>query len=829
MARISDDVIERLKNEVSLVRLMESQGFELKKHGKDTICRCPFHDDKTPSLVVTPSKNLFHCFGCDAAGSVIDWVMKREGISFRRAVEILQNDIGLISESHEPVKQSTTKQLSSDLVAEQDEQQALKRIIDFYHETLKQSPEALEYLESRGLNNPELINKFKLGFSNRTLAYRLPAKNRKAGAEIRGLLQSVGILRKTGHEHFNGSIVVPIFDNRQGENEQIKEVYGRKILGSKLRKGTAQHLYLPGEHLGIWNHLPLAACDEIILCESLIDAMTFWVNNFRNVTCSYGTNGFTEELLNGLINHNIKRVLIAYDRDEAGNVAADKLADQLKQYNIDCYRVLFPKNMDANEYALKMSPARKSLELVIRKAEPMLAGEHPPGTPAFRPSMDISAKARGAGSEVLGARTEKEQGKPVTKAEGETVLPASPIPTSHSLEVTAEVTDNEIIMLFGSRRYRVRGLKKAMSYEQLKINLCVSDNDCMHVDHLDLYHAKQRLSFIKQASIELGVNADVIKKDLTKVLWKLEQLQDEQIQKTLKPEVKEIQISSEEEQQALDLLRSPDLLNQILNDFNRAGVVGEETNKLVGYLAAVSRKLDDPLAVIIQSTSAAGKSALMNAVLAMIPEEEKIQYSAMTGQSLFYMGETNLKHKILAIAEEEGAENASYAMKLLQSEGELTMASTGKDADGNLTTQEYHVEGPVMLFSTTTAIDLDEELMNRCLVLTVNESREQTKQIHQMQRRKRTMAGLEDKAEKKRILTVHKNAQRLIKPLQIMNPYADQLTFLDDKTRTRRDHEKYLTLIDSIALLHQHQREIKTKTFEGESFDYVEVTLDDIK
>ena len=826
MARIKQEIIEKLKKEVSLVRLMESQGFELKKHGKDYLCRCPFHNDKTPSLVITPSKNLWNCLGaCGVGGSVIDWVMKREGISFRRAVEILQNDIGLISESHEPVKQSTTKQLASNLVAEKDEQQALKRVIDFYHETLKQSPEALEYLESRGLNNPELINTFKLGYANRTLAYRLPEKNRKAGAEIRGLLQNVGILRKTGHEHFNGSIVVPILD----ENEQIKEVYGRKILGKKLRKGTPQHLYLPGEHQGIFNVSCLVACDEIILCESLIDAMTFWVNDFRNVTCSYGVNGFTEELLNGFIHHQIKRVLIAYDRDEAGNVAAEKLAEQLKQYNIDCYRVLFPKNMDANDYALKMSPARKSLELVIRKSEPML-----------------SAKARGTGSEVLGARTEKEQAKPITKPEVETTLPASPMPQASSLEIgrscasmhsrhtvhpehNAEVSDNEIILRFGARRYRVRGLKKAMSYEQLKINLCVSNDELMHVDHLDLYHAKQRLSFIKQASIELGVNGEVIKKDLTKVLLKLEQLQDEQIQKNLKPEVKEIQLSSEEETQALELLRSPDLLNQILNDFNRAGVVGEETNKLVGYLAAVSRKLDDPLAVIIQSTSAAGKSALMNAVLAMIPEEEKIQYSAMTGQSLFYMGETNLKHKILAIAEEEGAENASYAMKLLQSEGELTMASTGKDADGNLTTQEYHVEGPVMLFSTTTAIDLDEELMNRCLVLTVNESREQTKQIHQMQRRKRTMAGLEDKAEKKRILTVHKNAQRLIKPLQIMNLYADQLTFLDDKTRTRRDHEKYLTLIDSIALLHQHQREIKTKTFEGESFDYVEVTLEDIK
>jgi hypothetical protein len=151
-------------------------------------------------------------------------------------------------------------------------------------------------------------------------------------------------------------------------------------------------------------------------------------------------------------------------------------------------------------------------------------------------------------------------------------------------------------------------------------------------------------------------------------------------------------------------------------------VVGEATNKLVGYLAAVSRLLERPLAVVIQSSSAAGKSSLMDAVLAFVPQEARTQYSAMTGQSLFYMGQTSLKHRILAIAEEEGASRASYAMKLLQSEGELTIASTGTDAaTGNLITQEYRVEGPTMLMMTTTAIDLDEELLNRCLVLTVDE------------------------------------------------------------------------------------------------------------
>ena len=350
----------------------------------------------------------------------------------------------------------------------------------------------------------------------------------------------------------------------------------------------------------------------------------------------------------------------------------------------------------------------------------------------------------------------------------------------------------------------------------------------MHLDTLDLYTARARQAWIKQASVELGVSAEVIKKDLGQVLLKLEALQDEQTTKS--PTNTPHPLSQAEQQQALALLQSPDLLQRILDDFKTAGVVGEETNKLVGYLACVSRKLDQPLAIIIQSTSAAGKSALMDAILNLMPEEERVQYSAMTGQSLFYMGETDLKHKILAIAEQEGAENASYALKLLQSEGELTIASTGKDeATGNLVTKEYHVEGPVMLFLTTTAIDIDEELMNRCLVLTVNESREQTRAIHAMQRKQQTLAGLLQDEDKKRIVALHRNAQRLLRPLLVANPYAEQLTFIDDKTRTRRDHMKYLTLIRAIALLHQYQREVKTVNHQGEVLSYIEVTPADIE
>jgi len=131
----------------------------------------------------------------------------------------------------------------------------------------------------------------------------------------------------------------------------------------------------------------------------------------------------------------------------------------------------------------------------------------------------------------------------------------------------------------------------------------------------------------------------------------------------------------------------------------------------------------------------------------------------------------------------------------------------------------------VMIFLTTTAIDLDEELQNRCLTLAVDESAEQTQRIHRLQRERRTLAGLIAKAKRQEVLKKLRNAQRLLSPVDVLNPYAPSLTFATARTRNRRDHEKYLTLIDAIALLHQHQRE--TRTLPGGQ-RFIEVTLDDI-
>jgi len=420
-------------------------------------------------------------------------------------------------------------------------------------------------------------------------------------------------------------------------------------------------------------------------------------------------------------------------------------------------------------------------------------------------------------------------------AEPEPVAPqeptAAPAPV---IDVPVEMRGDDIFLTLGTRRYRIRGLNKNMAHDLIKVNILVSGRtprgeSAFHVDTLDIYSSRQRGVFTKQASEELGIKEETVRRDLGQVLLKLEELQDEQIKQALAPKEEAVTISEQDRADAMELLRDPRLLDRIVEDFARCGVVGEETNKLVGYLGVVSRHLEAPLAVIVQSSSAAGKSSLMEAVLAFLPDEQRVQYSAMTGQSLFYMGETDLKHKVLAIVEEEGAHSASYALKLLQSEGVLTIASTGKDPNsGRHVTHQYRVEGPVMIFLTTTAIQLDEELLNRCMVLSVNEEREQTQAIHRVQREAQTLEGLLRRRDRDAILSVHRNAQRLLKPMAVVNPYARELTFNDGQTRTRRDHTKYLTLIRSIALLHQYQRPRKTTDHRGQPVEYIEVTVEDI-
>ncbi len=353
-------------------------------------------------------------------------------------------------------------------------------------------------------------------------------------------------------------------------------------------------------------------------------------------------------------------------------------------------------------------------------------------------------------------------------------------------------------------------------------------NDRFHVDTLDLYHARSRRVFLKEAGQEIAVSEHELRGDLGRVLLKLEQLQQEHLKKG-KPEASQVEITDAERSEAMGLLKDERLLDRILDDFDTCGIVGERIGKLTGYLAATSRLLPKPLGVVIQSSSAAGKTSLLDAILAFMPPEHQFGCSAMTSKSLYYAGNLDLRHKILSVAEEEGVRDASYALKLLQSEGRLSIVTTAKESGtGRTAVERYDVEGPVTLLLTTTASDVDPELMNRCFVLSVNEDAAQTAAIQDRQRNAETLDEILAAELAKQTRTLHQNAQRLLKPMRVVNRYADQLTFAKSRVRNRRDNAKYLTLIKSVTLLHQFQREVKQATVKGKTIQYIEVTRSDI-
>ena len=411
-----------------------------------------------------------------------------------------------------------------------------------------------------------------------------------------------------------------------------------------------------------------------------------------------------------------------------------------------------------------------------------------------------------------------------SKAGGRSAITPAEIKSDDDLSIE----ENQITYVRDDRRYRIRGFEKNTNAYTLKVNILASRDDLVHLDTLDLAKARSRTSFIKATAAELYVDVDLIKRDIGKLLHKLELLRQQQIDSAKKPKATIVELSSQEKDEAMQLLRGPNLLQRIVADIDACGMVGESTNKLAGYLAATSRKLSDPLAIVIQSSSSSGKTSLMDAILAMMPEEDQLRFSGITGQSLFYLNSDEIKHRILAISEDEGVTEATYALKLLQSEGELRHATVGRNDDGNLATKQHHVEGPVQIMLTTTAMEIDEELANRCLVLAVDESRSQTGAIQAKQRDSKLIDVLLKSELSSQLRKLHQNAQRLLKPIQVFNPYASQLTFPAHKTRLRRDHQKYLNLIDCIALLHQHQRPKHIKQLEGKAIEYINVEPSDI-
>jgi DNA primase catalytic core len=779
---VTKEAIERVRRSLDLVAVVESRGVKLARRGKNFVGLCPFHEDHEPSLVVNPEKQLWHCFGAcgsnggKSGGDVFAFVARADGVTFLEAMKKLGYEE---PSAKTPVAKATPVSAPKAAVNGGARCHLLASVAGHYHRVFRERAEGQVYLRTRGLVDPEMLQAFEVGYVDGSLS-----RTFDAAGEIGRALREIGVLTAKGRELFLGCVVFPL----RLPDDGIVGLYGRHTTRD-------QHLYLPGPRHGVFHWQALKGSSEVILTESVIDALTLYEAGLRNVGAVYGTQGFTADHEELLQRFRVKRVFLCLDTDDAGVQSTRAMGERIGKLGIEVVdaHVAGAKDPNALLQALGPEAAAAALRKAIAEALPLT---------------------------VNGTVKEKSESAPAAAVSEPS--PAGP-------KVAREDGGGWRVTL-GARSYRVRGLSPA-GLDRLRVNVRIESGSRMHLDTLDLYGHRARAALVKELARVFEEPEENLAREIATLIETLEGLRLELArQETTTPAAPRLEMPDREREEALRVLRSPDLLDRVLADCERLGCVGERTTLTAGYLGTISRLLDDPLGLIVVSRSGAGKSSVQDLLCDLVPEEDLVRYTRLTGQALFYKEEDALVHKVLAIDEEAGAAEAAYSIRNLQSAQVLTVAATRTDPQtGKLRTEEYRVKGPVFIMFTTTSPEaLDYETRNRFVQVGIDESAEQTRRILVRQREADTLEGVLGRAEASFLWKRQQNVQRLLRPLKVVNPYAPSLTYPDERLQMRREQKKYLTLIKAIALLHQHQRDVKHARRGDVEVEYVEVEPRDI-
>ncbi len=404
---------------------------------------------------------------------------------------------------------------------------------------------------------------------------------------------------------------------------------------------------------------------------------------------------------------------------------------------------------------------------------------------------------------------------------------AEPVSDKIGPDAIVRVIDESIRFECAARKYEVKELAPGEA-NRLRVRVQAQSGAAFHLDTLDLYAGRSRSSFTRSAAPLFGVSEAAIEGDLCLMIRKLEAIRN--MRKRQGETESDYAMTPDEEAEALEYLKKPDVLERVVKDLAAMGYVGEEVNKKIGYLITISRKLESPLSGVIISRAGAGKSRLMEVLADMVPPEDLVSYTRITPQALYYAENRSLRHKLMISGEDEGLLGSDYAIRELISSKKIRLAVPVKDsAAGKMKTVEYEVEGPIALLFSTTQPGIHYENATRCFTLSLDESPDQTQQVHHVQSRGRTLEGLTRSGETRDTRRLHRNIQRLLKPVRVVNSFAPFLTFPVNRLEYRREYEKYLSLIEAVAFLRQYHKEVKKCAYEGGELEYIEVGIEDVE
>ncbi len=368
-------------------------------------------------------------------------------------------------------------------------------------------------------------------------------------------------------------------------------------------------------------------------------------------------------------------------------------------------------------------------------------------------------------------------------------------------------------------------------FATLKIGL--ADSSRPPIRHqLDLFNDNQMTRLITKVCERMEIGHSVVSSALSEVVERLEAERLQVFEAALQPTKKPDPLTDEDRKDATKSLKSKDLMQRTFRAFEVLGICGEAKNAMILFLAMLSRKLSEPLSVICMAKSGAGKSYLVDKIASCLPSSEVLPHTQLTAASLYHFQKNELAGKVLLIEDLQGAKDALFPIRELQSRKKISKTMTIKDRSGELRTMTFEVEGPLCVVACTTYDKIYADNANQCLLLSLDSSPEQDKRI--MDYQKKVKAGLineeniwvtQEKLE--HIQRVLNNAPAGRGGFSILNPYAPLIELPKETLNPRRTLPLILNFIEVITFYHQYQRETQFVKDTGEL--YIETHPSDIK
>ena len=770
--------IKAIKAQLSITQVL--QHYNLKADKSNKLC-CPFHDDKTPSLQIYPATNTYCCFSaaCKAGtGDAIQFIQLKENCSKHEA---LNKATSLINGNQIKTQPSEAK-LIIQTELQPNGGQALEKIavltkfFTYYKLGLPRSKKAVDYLESRCIDYKQIETAFNSGGLHTEAKYK----------HLAASMAQVGLLKARAANGFNvwakDCIIFPL----KNEENKIVSLYGRSITNNE----DSRHFYLTSRN-GLYPNYPKAETKKLILVESIIDAASLLqisiLHTNYSILALYGTNGLTDEHQQAIINlPQLEEIILMLNADDAGIAATCKHAHTLQALHTGVHitQVHIPTGEDINSLLQSHDDASVLQNLIEHRTKFLFSIEN----------------------------------------KNEKIIPA--------VQQSKLITQNAELLIYDNCELyiEVLGGVKITGLDCMKVTLKVCGKSPLRGVgglswySLNLYNQAQREQTISSIAENLEVGTQQTTNTFINLITELESYRIKKIEALQPKEKKDFEITAAQRAAAVNELKKPNLLHRTAEMIALTGIVGEASNSMIAYLVYCTRKQNVPLHIMFLGSSGSGKTYLQERISELIPTEDKIEITQITENALYYFKQDELKNKLILIEDLDGAMTVFYPLRELQTKRKITKTVTLKDSKGNLKTITLAVEGPVSVSGCTTKEKIYEDNANRCILLYTDQSREQDKKINEYQTK--LSGGEINKEREKKYKELFKNIQRVLMPINIINPFAKYMALPEQVFKPRRTMTLLLGFIEAVTFYHQYQREVKK---DSNNQTYIETTIEDIE